>query len=299
MGLHRNKNKIKLTKDEKAYQTVIFIIVGIVTLACLFPLIYVIGMSFTTEAEMIRRNYFVIIPEEPTLQAYKMVIQKSNFFNALGVSALRVILGVPASLILTVPGGYILANERLPGRKVFMLYFIITIILNGGMIPNYLLMNELDLMNNFWVYIVPAFGGAFNMLIVKMFVEGIPKDIMESADIDGAGEITKMIRIALPLLVPTICALGLFSAVAHWNSWFDSMLYIRDANLRTVQFAIRELLVSTSYNATGMSVTLGERVSNEGVKMASVVFALVPILCVYPFLQKYFIYGMYTGSVKG
>ena len=299
MAFRRNPNRIKLSIGDKIFQVVIHFIVGLVTLSCIFPLIYVIGMSFTTEMEMMQKNYMVIIPENPTLMAYKMVLQKSNFFNSLGISALRVLFGVPAALLLTVPGGYILAQEKMAGRKTFMFFIIITMILNGGMIPSYLLMRDLKLLNTFWVYIVPAFSGAFNMLIVKLFVEGIPPDIIESADIDGAGEITKLTHIALPLLVPTICALGLFAAVAHWNSWFDSMLYVRNAELRTVQYTIRELLIATSLTDTGSGMILSEKVAAEGVKMASVVFALIPILCVYPFLQKYFIYGMYTGAVKG
>lgn len=295
----RSSNRIKLTTGERVFQVAVHVIVGLVTLSCIFPLVYVIGMSFTTEMEMMQKNYFVIIPEHPTLLAYKTVLQKSNFFNGLGISALRVLFGVPAALLLTVPGGYILAQEKMPGRKGFMFYFIVTMVLSGGMIPSYLLMRDLKLLNTFWVYIVPAFGGAFNMLIVKLFVEGIPSDIMESADMDGASELTKLVYIAIPLLVPTLCALGLFAAVGHWNSWFDSMLYVRDANLRTVQFVIRELLIATSLTNTGSGMILSEKVASEGVKMASVVFALIPILCVYPFLQKYFIYGMYTGAVKG
>lgn len=299
MQRKKNANRIKLSTADRVFQVFNHALVGLVTLACLFPLIYVIGMSFTTEAEMVKNNYFVILPKQPTLQAYQTVIQKSNFFNSLGTSALRVLLGIPAALLLTIPGGYILAKEKMPGRKAFMFYFIITMILSGGIIPGYLLMRDLKLLNTFWVYIVPGFGGAFNMLIVKLFVEGIPPDIMESADIDGAGEITKMTHIALPLLVPTICALGLFAAVGHWNSWFDCMLYVRDPDLRTVQFVIRELLISTSLLSTGDTMILSEKVASEGIKMASVVFALIPILCIYPFLQKYFIFGMYTGSVKG
>lgn len=300
----RNPNKIKLTHAERLYQTIIIIIVGLVTLTCLFPLLYVIGMSFTGQAEMIEKNYFVIIPEKPTLLAYQSILQKSNFWSSFMISVFRVLLGVPAALLLTVPGGYVLANKQLPGRRWFMIYFIITMILGGGTIPSYLLMRDLHLLNTFWVYIVPAFGGAFNMLIVKLFVEGIPTEIVESADLDGATEVQKMLHIAVPLLVPTLCALGLFAAVGHWNSWFDAMLYTRDANLKTIQFVIRELLLSsgsvTSTNSAGGATTIiVDQVTPEGVKMASVVVALIPILCVYPFLQKYFIYGMYTGSVKG
>ena len=299
----RNPNKIKLTHAERLYQTIIIIIVGLVTLSCVFPLIYVIGMSFTGQAEMVEKNYFVIIPENPTLLAYESILKKSNFFSGFMVSVFRVLLGVPAALLLTVPGGYILANKQMPGRKWFMLYFIVTMVLGGGTIPSYLLMRDLHLLNTFWVYIVPAFGGAFNMLIVKLFVEGIPTEIIESADLDGASEMQKMLHIAVPLLVPTLCALGLFAAVGHWNSWFDAMLYVRDADLKTVQFVIRELLLSsgaqTNTSGVGNDIIITDKVTSEGVKMASVVVALIPILCVYPFLQKYFIYGMYTGSVKG
>ncbi|WP_195976793.1 carbohydrate ABC transporter permease [Hydrogeniiclostridium mannosilyticum] len=300
----RNPNKIKLTHAERTYQTIIIIIVGLVTLTCLFPLLYVIGMSFTGQAEMIEKNYFVIIPERPTILAYQSILQKSNFWSSFLISVFRVLLGVPAALLLTVPGGYVLANKQMPGRRWFMIYFIITMILGGGTIPSYLLMRDLHLLNTFWVYIVPAFGGAFNMLIIKLFVEGIPTEIIESADLDGASEMQKMLHIAVPLLVPTLCALGLFAAVGHWNSWFDAMLYTRDANLKTIQFVIRELLLSsgsvTATNSAGGATTIiVDQVTPEGVKMASVVVALIPILCVYPFLQKYFIYGMYTGSVKG
>ena len=301
--LKKNPNKIKLTHAERTYQTIIIIIVGLVTLTCLFPLLYVIGMSFTGQAEMIEKNYFVIIPERPTILAYQSILQKSNFWSSFLISVFRVLLGVPAALLLTVPGGYVLANKQMPGRRWFMIYFIITMILGGGTIPSYLLMRDLHLLNTFWVYIVPAFGGAFNMLIIKLFVEGIPTEIVESADLDGATEMQKMLHIAVPLLVPTLCALGLFAAVGHWNSWFDAMLYVRDADLKTVQFVIRELLLSsgaqTNTSGVGNDIIITDKVTSEGVKMASVVVALIPILCVYPFLQKYFIYGMYTGSVKG
>lgn len=296
----KNPNKIKLTKEEKIYQVIIMIVVGLITLCCLFPLLYVIGMSITSEGEMIAKNYFVIIPQHPVFKAYKFIFEQDIFMNSLFISVLRTIFGVIAALLFTVPGGYILAKKDLPGRKWFMLFFIITMILSGGLIPGYLLMSKLKLVNTFWVYIVPAFGGTFNMLIVKIFVENIPNDIIESANIDGATEIQKMIFIAIPLLVPTICALGLFAAVAHWNAWFDTMLYIRDAKLYPVQYLIRDLMVSvTTTDSTTGNLTLMERMTPEGIKMASVVIGVLPILCIYPFLQKYFIYGMYTGSVKG
>ncbi|NLO81825.1 MAG: carbohydrate ABC transporter permease [Clostridiales bacterium] len=296
----RNPNKIKLSGDELLYQVFIHIMVIMVVIMCIFPFLYVVGTSLTSQGELIERNYFVIIPRRPTLRAYRLIANQPQFFNSLLVSIARTVLGVFAALALTVPGGYILGKRDLPGHKYIMIFFIITMILSGGLIPSYILMGKLRLINTFWVYIVPAFGGTFNMLIVKIFVEGIPNDIIESADLDGASELQKFINIAIPLLIPTICALGLFAAVAHWNSWFDAMLYVRDPNLFPIQYLIRNLLVTvTISDTTNKQIQMYERVTPESAKMAAVVIAVIPILCVYPFLQKYFIYGVFTGSVKG
>ena len=196
--------------------------------------------------------------------------------------------------------GYTLANYDFPCRKALMIYLIITMILGGGLIPGYLLMSKLHLLNTFWVYIVPAFGNPYGVLVVKMFVEGLPQDVMDSAELDGASELQKLSYIALPLLKPTLCALGLFAAVAHWNDWFSTMLYVRDSNLYPAQYIIRNLLTQTAQtDISNNLVSTYVKMTPQSLKMASVVVAVLPILCVYPFLQKYFIYGMYTGSVKG
>lgn len=296
----KNPNKIKLTKADTIYQVVIWILVGLVTLSCVFPFLYVVGMSFTSQGEMIQRNYFVIIPHEPMVKAYKDIMLLKHFWNSFGITIARTICGVIAGMLLTVPTGYILAQEKMRGQKVFMLYFIITMILNGGLIPVYLLFSQLRLLNTFWVYVVPAFSGVFNILIVKLFVSGIPNAIIESAEIDGATELQKLCHIAIPLLIPTICAISLFIGVRQWNSWFDAMLYVREAKLQPAQLLIRNLMISSGVSDTqNGNLTLNERVSTESIKMASVVIAVLPILLVYPFLQKYFIFGVYTGSVKG
>lgn len=296
----KNKNKIKLTTNEKIYQVIIWILVGIVTLSCIIPFLYVIGMSFTSQGEMIQRNYFVIIPKKPIVKAYTDIIGMKYFWNSLRISVARTVLGVIAGMLLTIPGGYILAQSKMRGRNIFMLFFIITMILNGGLIPAYLLFANLKLLNKFWVYVVPAFSGVFNMLIVKLFVTGIPSSIIEASEIDGASELQKLFHIAIPLLVPTICALSLFIAVGQWNAWFDAMLFVRNSELHPVQYFIRSLMLSGGITDTASgNITLNERVSSESIKMASVVIAVLPILMVYPFLQKYFIFGVYTGAVKG
>ena len=295
-----HKNRIRLSRADKVYQVCVYTLVTIVTLTCLLPLLYVIGMSFTTEGEMIERNYFVIVPTHPTLKAYQYVFQKGNIFHSMLISLCRTVLGVMAMLAFVIPGGYVLAKKDLEGRGAIMIFFIITMLIGGGIIPSYILLRDLGLINSFWVYIVPAFGGTYNMLIGKLFVEGIPRDIIESADLDGASEVQKMLNIAVPLLVPTIMALSLFSAVGHWNSWFDVLLYVREVKIQPVAFRIREMMTQISVTDTqNGTMQVFEKPTSEGVKMASVVVAIVPILLVYPFIQKYFIYGMYTGSVKG
>lgn len=292
-------NKIKLTKEELIYQVCISLFVLLVVFVCVVPFMYVVGMSLTSEGEMIERNYFVIIPSRPILSAYRYIITQTNFFNGMKITILRTILGVIAALILTVPVGYILAKEDLPFKKGVMLFFIATMIFNGGLIPNFLLMKDLGLLNSFWVYVVPGLANTYGILVVKLFVEGIPDDIIESADLDGATETQKMTFIAIPLLKPTILALGLFAAVTHWNDWFTAMVYVKDPSIYPIQFIIRNLLTQNTSGELMSNVNTFSKMTTQSIKMASVVVAALPILCVYPFLQKYFIHGMYTGSVKG
>lgn len=180
-----------------------------------------------------------------------------------------------------------------------MIFFIITMILNGGLIPTYLLYRDLHLLNSFWVYIAPSLANTYGILIVKLFVEGIPMDVMESAELDGATELKKLWYIAIPLLKPTLCSLGLFAAVSHWNSWMDAMIYVKDAGLWPIQYIIRNMLVQGNNADMMTNVSTYAKMTAESMKMASVIVAVLPILCVYPFLQKYFVHGVFTGSVKG
>ena len=291
--------KIKMSKEEKIYQIAIAIFVGLVVLLCVVPFMYVVGMSFTSEGEMIEKNYFVIFPEKPILAAYQNILSNPNFLSGMTITVSRTVLGVFTALVLTLPLGYILAVKDLPFKNGIMIFFIITMILNGGMIPTYLLYRDLHLLNTFWVYIAPSLANTFNILVVKLFVEGIPEDVIESAELDGAGALKKFWYIVLPLLKPTICALGLFAAVAHWNSWMDAMIYVRNSDLWPIQYIIRNLLEQGNNADLMKSISTYAKMTAESMKMASVIVAVLPILCVYPFLQKYFVHGMFTGSVKG
>ncbi len=301
------KNRIRMTREDRIYQIFIYTVVTLVTLLCFVPLIYVVGMSLTSMMELYEKNNFVLIPTHPTIESYKYILKQANLYTGFLVSVFRTIFGVIAMLAFVVPGGYILAKQEMPGRRWFMLFFITTMLISGGTIPAYMLIKSLGLLDSIWVYVIPAFGSVYNMLIIKIFVEGMPQDIVESADLDSATEIQKMFYISIPLLVPTICALSLFTGVAHWNSWFDALLYVKTVSKQPVQLLIHQLfnrtVTSTNMDGAGNLQALISDMYRAGtditIKMACVVIAMLPIMCVYPFLQKYFIFGMYTGSVKG
>lgn len=299
MQFRRSQNNhIKLSGEEKIYQIIINIIMVLVLICCVVPLLYVLGMSLSSEGEMIEKNYFILFPEKPILSAYKYVFTSPGFLKGMGISVARTIIGTVGSLILPITLGYSLAKPDFPFRKGILVYIIITMILGGGLIPSYLLLNKLHLLNTFWVYIIPSLGNAYGVLVVKLFVEGLPNDILESAELDGASELQKMRYIAIPLLKPTLCAIGLFAAVAHWNDWFNALVFVRDQNLFPIQLIIRNLFNQPNQVDMFNNISAYAKMSPTSIKMASVVIAVLPILCVYPFLQKYFIYGMYTGAVK-
>jgi putative aldouronate transport system permease protein len=296
----------KVTKKSKAlfdaehlYQIFIMVSVGLLTLTCIFPFIYVIGMSFASEGELLARGNFLIIPSKPIIASYKFILNQPNFMSALTISALRTVIGTFMALVVTLIAAYVLAQRDLPGRKWILLYLIVTIFLNGGLIPSYMLYSKLKLLNKFWVMVIPMMGNTFGILIVKIFIEGLPRDIIESVDLDGANDLQKLFFIIAPLTKPSLAAIGLFTAVGHWNSWFDAMVYIRDRKLMPMQLLIRNLLVSVQVNQSASGqVMLMEKIPSTGFKMAAVIVGMVPILCVYPFLQKYFMFGTFTGSIK-
>ncbi|MDR2135187.1 MAG: carbohydrate ABC transporter permease [Treponema sp.] len=283
---------------EFAYQAIICAMVGILCVLCLFPLLFVLGMSFTSEGEMIQKFYFVIIPEKPTLSAYQFILRQQGFFNSLWISVARTALTTFLTVIFVLVASYALAEPKLPGRKYMLLFIIITMMIGGGLIPTYLLFSQLKILNKFAVMVLPCLGYTYGILVIKTFIEGIPAEISESADIDGAGDILKLIRIIAPLTIPSLAAIALFTAVGQWNSWFDALVFVRDSRLFPISLVIRNLLSASSQQVvTGQTIL--NRMAPETLKMASVVVAIVPILCVYPFLQKYFIYGVFTGAVKG
>ena len=296
---------MRMTRADKVYQTAIYLIVSAILVTCVFPLIYVLGLSFTGEQEWLARGNSMIIPHEPTLAGYEKVFRQSKVFgNSLFISVARTLVGTGFTLSCTMCMGYILSRRDMPGVRILMFMILITILFGGGMIPTFLVVKDTGLMDTFWAMIVPGLLDSWGVLVFRQFFMNLPREVEESAYIDGIGEIGMMLKIVFPMSMAVLAAMGLFTAVNHWNAWFDAMIYITDENLKPLQLILHDLSVDAnlgySANAGAGSVTdLASRVSTRSLRMCITVIGTVPILCEYPFLQKYFVKGVYVGAVKG
>ncbi|MNH94916.1 L-arabinose transport system permease protein AraQ [compost metagenome] len=283
------------------YNAINYTLLTIVALATLLPFIYVIIVSFTDPTEYLTKS-LVLIPEKWSLSAYEFIFSTNAFVNAMGVSGFLAIFGTILSLIVTSALAYALSRKRLKGKKLFLVGILLTMLFNPGMIPNYLLVDSLGLMDTVWALILPALTSAWYVFLMKNFYQEIPDELEEAAKIDGCSDIGVFIRIMLPVSVSALASFGLFYAVGYWNTYFSGVLYINRDTLRPLQVLLQMMLVSASQMADPSVAAMLESertVPPQVIKMAAVVISSLPIVMVYPFLQKYFVKGMMVGSVKG
>lgn len=295
---------MRITKADLAYQIIIYSAVSLLLLISLFPLLYVVGLSFVTEVEWNQSGGKVIIPKAPTLEGYRMVLRQSDrFWQSFKVSVLRTISGTIITIFFTMCVGYVLSRRKIPFRKPMLLMVLITILFNGGLIPTFMVVNATGMYNTIWAMIIPGLVDSWSVLVFKQFFENIPDSLEESASIDGASEIRIMWTIIVPLSKAVIAALSLFAAVGHWNSWFDAAIYIKKIELQPLQLILRNMFINTNIGFDlqqgGILFDSASKVTPQSIRMAITVLGTLPILCVYPFLQKYFTKGVYVGAVKG
>ena len=289
---------MKETFGEKVFNVVNKIILIILCMIMLYPIMYVFGRSFMNDVERAARP-FAVLPIQWDFIGYKYIFASGSYLmNAYGVTIVKTLVGTVCNVIFTAMFAYVLASKEYPLRKFLTMAVTFTMWFGGGLIPTFLLIKSLGLYNNFWVYILPGLITAWNMLILRNFFMQIPYSLVESAKIDGADEIKIFYKIILPLSTPAIATIALFYAVGHWNSWFDSMIYISNRKLWVIQVFLREIVRNANVNdITQAAVEF--RPPSQNVVLATIVVATVPILCVYPFVQKYFVKGMTVGAVKG
>lgn len=245
-------------------------------------------------------NPFILWPKEPTLDAYRYMISSATMPRALLVSIYITVAGTAANIAMTTLMAWPLAHKHLRGRQPLMFMITFTMIFSGGMIPGYFIVRSTGLLNSFGALIIPSLINAFNLILMKNFFQGIPQSLEESAKLDGCNDLIILLRIVVPLSLPAIATFTLFYAVGHWNSFMNVILYINNPRKWNIQVLLRQIVI-LSQGGIGDAASVGENfvIPPQGVKMAAIMFSTFPILCVYPFLQKYFTKGVLVGSIKG
>lgn len=291
-------NKIRMGKGERLFN---YVNLGIMLTMCvvfLYPILYVLARSVMTDADRVAHP-LTLIPSAIDWAGYKMVLTgNSNLINAYVITIARTVIGTLINLLFTSFMAYVLSRKSFSMKKAVNMLLAFTMWFDGGLIPTYLLYQSMGLGNNFWVYILPVAISPWNCFILRNFFAEIPDSLEESARIDGASEPTILFRIILPLSTASLATVGLFYAVMHWNSWYDAMLYMTNNKMWSLQYILRQI-VNSANMVDLVNADASATPPTEMVRMACTVVATVPILCVYPFLQKYFVKGMLVGAVKG
>ncbi|CAM4488136.1 carbohydrate ABC transporter permease [Paenibacillus tarimensis] len=285
---------------EKLFDGMNYLFLAALALITVLPFIYIIAGSFATEAELSERSFF-LIPRDYSLSAYHYIFSSETIFRGMGVSIFITAVGTLVNLAFTLTMAYSLSRRELLGRRLIMNLVIFSMLFSGGMIPTYLVVKELGLLDSYAAVILPGAISAFNLIIIRNFFQELPAGLEESARIDGCTDLGVLWRIVLPLSKPIIATFGLFYAVGHWNNFFSALLYLNDHTMWPLQVLLREI-VMLSQMAIGDVGSMDPnyvKPPEQSVKMAVIVVGTIPILLVYPFLQKHFAKGMLLGSIKG
>lgn len=288
------------TRGERISNVVINVLMVALLLIFIVPFAIVISTSFIGTAEATRRGSFILIPYEPTLQSYKQILGSESIYRAYGVTIFRVVVGTVLSMLVSGTLAFGLSKHDLPGRNAVIGLIFVTMIFSAGLIPSFFVIRMLGLYDNIWVMILPMLVNTWNMIILKNFFVGLPKELEESAEIDGASILRRFFQIVVPVSIPVIATVSMYYAVSHWNSWFDAAIYLNDSSKYPVQVLLRNIVIA------GQSDDLGIQMSEamtappaESLKCAVIIVSTLPILCVYPFIQRYFVKGVMVGAVKG
>ena len=289
------------TRGERIFSGLNIILLLLFSLAMVLPFLHVIAKSFSSETAVLS-GHVSVLPVGFQTGTYRYVLENSQFYRSFAVSIQVTVIGTLLSMFLTVTSAYPLSKTHLRGRPFLLIFYVFTMLFHGGIIPNYLLYRTLGITNTIWALIAPMGLVVFNMLIVKSFMEGLPESVEESARMDGASYARILVAIVIPMSLPVIATISLFYAVAYWNNFFFALIYITKPSLKPLQLFLYELVTESMMNVHELQEISAERAMNlttESILSATIVVATVPILLVYPFLQRYFVKGVVIGSVKG
>lgn len=292
---------VQQTKGDRVVSIVIHILIAMIVVVMVLPFINILAVSFSSESAVISGKV-LFWPVDFTVKTYERVFKGSQLMNAMGNTILLTVVGVAINMVMTILAAYPLSKKRLRGRTLLLGMITLTMIFGAGMIPNYLLIKSLNLMNSYWALWLSGALSTYNMIVLKSFFQSLPESLEESAQIDGCSDFRILLRIVLPLSLPSLATIALFYAVGWWNSYFNVMLYMTSSSKMTLQVRLRDLVnltdISGIMNAADQEAKR-YRMAEQSIKAVSIVIATVPILLVYPFLQKYFVKGVMIGSIKG
>lgn len=267
---------------------------------CLYPFLYVLFVSFSDATQLANYSGIVYKPVGFSTAAYEAVFKNSDIYIGYANTIFYVVVGTVVNIFMTCIAAYGLSRKDFLWKKFLMTMVLVTMFFSGGLIPHFLVIKELGLLDSRWVLVLPTAISTYNLMILKNAFQGLPDSIEEAAKIDGANDLVILFRIIFPLTLPTIAVITLYYAVGHWNSWFNAMIYLKDRDLFPLQLFLREILISNNTDQMmGDAATAEKEQISETIQYATIIIATVPILFLYPFLQKYFVKGITVGAVKG
>ena len=277
-----------------------YVLLSLILLLTLYPCWYVVVASVSDPIKLYAGSKFMIWPRGFSVQAYEIIIKHAMLWKSYGNTLIYVSAATVLGLTLTTLGAFVLSRKYLPGKNAMMMMVTITMFFGGGLIPSYLVNVELGLVNNRWAMIIPGAISTYNMIMMLTYFRGIPDSLEESARIDGANELVILTRIVIPLSLPVIAVISLYIIVAHWNSYMHATIYLRDRDLFPLQVILREILISGSSNLDQMTSGYDDFAAySEAVKYATIIVSTLPVLAIYPFLQRFFVKGVMLGAIKG
>lgn len=293
--VRRKKNDLfKKPRYNLVFDTLVYAIVLAVFLVTLIPILYVISVSLTPYSEIVKNGGFVLLPKKVTLDAYNELLLDGKIWDGMWITIKATVIGTLCNVLVTMLMAYPLSRRGLPGKSIVMKLLMFTMIFSAGTIPTYLVVKGTGLLNTFWAYVIPSLVSVHNLIIMKVFFENLPEELFEAARIDGCNEFSVLLRVALPMSIPILLTIGMYYAVGHWNTYMAAVLYVTDDALQPMQVLLRRIL-----NAATEDVNADVVVPSEALRMAAVCFCTLPIVIVYPFIQKHFVKGTLAGAVKG
>lgn len=294
------KNKIAASREDKIFYAIAYVVFTFVLLLCAYPFYYLL-IATVSDSHLVDLGQVTLYPKGFQLTNYAKVLKVDNLLNSAKISVLRTVFGTALSVLCTSYMAYFFTKENMWGRKFWYRLVVITMYFSAGLIPGYLNNKMLGLLNTFWIYIIPGLISTYNMILVKTSIEAMPAELEESAYLDGAGYLRRLVSIVLPLQKPIIATIALFIAVNHWNDFFTTKLNVTNPRLYTLQFQLYELLnqVISASAQIDLPEAQSMSISPSGIRMTLTAIVLIPIILVYPFIQKYYVKGIMIGAVKG